>query len=176
MKFRTFRNLTVLAGIIVAVGLSGTCVYLTRGGDSQIAESGSSSNTNRVTVTSVPSTVVVPSGRAPTTAVPATSTTRPKAELRREDEMIIDFLNTEPALTDKVKDAFPYESFKVNIYRDDNSKTWTRVKVDLNRDGKDDEKWDLAAGRPHKRRVSTNDNEQYDLEYRWRGGQWVTKN
>jgi hypothetical protein len=176
MKFKTFRNLTVLVGIVVAVGLSGTCVYLSRGGDSKIAESKSSpSNTNRATATTVPVTRDVSSQRAPT-AVPATSTTHSNTELRREDEMIIEFLNTEPALTDKVKDAFPYESFKVNIYRDGNSKTWTRIKIDLNRDGKDDEKWDLAAGRPAKRRVSTNDDEQYDLEYRWRGGQWVAKN
>jgi hypothetical protein len=90
--------------------------------------------------------------------------------------MIIDLLNRQPnATTDKIKDAFPKERFKVNVYRDGNGSTWTRLKVDLDRDEKDDEKWTLANGQPDKRQVSTRDDEQYDREYRWRGGQWVEK-
>jgi hypothetical protein len=90
--------------------------------------------------------------------------------------MIIDLLNKQTTATgDKIKDAFPKERFKVNVYRDGSSSTWTRLKLDLDRDEKDDEKWTLSAGQPDKRQVSTRDDEQYDREYRWRGGQWVEK-
>ena len=101
--------------------------------------------------------------------------TQPQGGQRREDQLIMNFLATRSATTDKVKDAFPRESFKVNFYRDEGSAGWTRIKIDYDRDGKDDEKWDLQDGQPNKRRVATRDDEQYDLEYRWRNSQWVEK-
>ena len=162
MKYRTFRNLITIGGIIILVGLCGlcgTCAYF----------SPTNSNQNRNENTIVRAT--------PTPDQSPNSTPTPSnTGLRREDQMIIDLLNKQSTATsDKIKDAFPKEKFKVNIYRDGNGSTWTRLKVDLDRDEKDDEKWTLVNGQPDKRQVSTRDDGNYDREYRWRGGQWVEK-
>jgi hypothetical protein len=162
MKYRTFRNLITIGGIgvlLVLCSLCGSCGYFFSG----------NSNQNRNENSIVRSTPTPDQSPGPT---PTPSNTG----LRRVDQMIVDLLNRQTNVTsDKIKDAFPRESFKVNIYRDGNGSTWTRLKVDLDRDEKDDEKWTLAAGQPDKRQVSTNDDGQYDREYRWRGGQWVEK-
>ncbi len=158
MKYRTFRNLVTLGGIVVLLGLCGLCASCAR-----LFSSDSSRNEPPVT-------------RSTPTPAPSSTPTPSNTGLRREDQMIIDYLSRQStATTDKIKDAFPRESFKVNIYRDGSGPTWTRLKLDLDRDNKDDEKWTLANGQPDKRQVSTRDDEQYDREYRWRGGQWVEK-
>jgi hypothetical protein len=158
MKYRTFRNLVTLGGIVLLLGLCGLC-----GSCARLLGSRSPKDEPPV---------------VQTTPTPASTVTPPPSNsgLRREDQMIIDLLNRQPkAASDKIKDAFPRESFKVNIYRDGSGSTWTRLKIDLDRDNKDDEKWTLTNGQPDKRQVSTRDDEQYDREYRWRGGQWVEK-
>lgn len=153
MKYKTFRNLVTLGGVTL---LLGTC------GLSSCFFSGETPRkTERATIaTSTP------------TATPVQSNTN----ARTADQAVVEFLNRQPNATgERIKDAFPRESFKVNIYRDGNSPTWTRLKIDLDRDEKDDEKWTLANGQPDKRQVSTRDDGNYDREYRWRGAQWVEK-
>ncbi len=76
---------------------------------------------------------------------------------------------------DKVKDVFKSEPFKVNLYKEEGK---VRAKVDLDRDEKFDEKWDFdtEGGKEKvKRRVSTQDDESYDREYRLEEGRWVEK-
>ena len=161
MKYKTFRNLITIGGIVVLLGLCGLC------GSCAHLFSPRDSTTDRPPVAR---TTPTPDSSPVSTPVPSNT------GLRREDQMIIDLLNRQStAASDKIKDAFPKEKFKVNIYRDGGSSTWTRLKLDLDRDEKDDEKWTLSAGQPDKRQVSTRDDEQYDREYRWRGGQWVEK-
>lgn len=178
MKYRTFRNIALLAGAATLAGLGATCYHFA-GGDQPPA------------TRTVAGTAAAPSGAAPAAGVTAnTSTTYPAGgvapaparpvaqstgEQRREDRLILDFLAARPAATAKVTDAFPGERFKVNFYRDEGSSVWTRIKIDSDRDGKDDEKWDLKDGQLAKRRVATRDDEQYDREYRWRDSQWVEK-
>jgi hypothetical protein len=178
MKYRTFRNLVLLGGSTALAGLCATCYYFAGGNQTGHTQTvtrtaptpaGASSGAP-VTVTSQ---TQYPAGRVST--APARPTTQSPGEQRREDRLISDFLATHPATTDKVKDAFPGESFKVNFYRDEGSSVWTRIKIDSDRDGKDDEKWDLQDGQLAKRRVATRDDEQYDREYRWRNSQWVEK-
>jgi hypothetical protein len=96
------------------------------------------------------------------------------ATLRPVDKLVLEFLK-KPASGEKVKDAFPRETFKVNIYRDSGNATWNRLKIDLDRDEKDDEKWDLVDGQPAKRHVSSADDGKYDREYRWLAGRWQEK-
>ena len=160
MTYRTFRNLITIGGIVVLLGLCGLC--------------GSCAN---LFSKKSPSDMPPAARSTPTPASSPVSTPVPSnTGLRREDQMIIDLLNRQSTATsDKIKDAFPKEKFKVNIYRDGAGTTWTRLKLDLDRDEKDDEKWTLNAGQPDKRQVSTRDDGQYDREYRWRGGQWVEK-
>lgn len=72
---------------------------------------------------------------------------------------------------DKVKDAFPSASYKVNLYGEGGQVT--RLKVDLDRDEKWDEKWTLSApGQLEglKRQVSEADDEVYGREYLLEGG------
>lgn len=179
MKYRTFRNLLLVGGVTVFSGLCGTCFYFA--GSNPSSRSAAGTNPNPFIVINRPSanansqtqyTADHASSVGGTTGSPSTS----RSGQRREEQLILNFLASQPAATDKVKDAFPAESFKVNVYRDDNSPNWTRLKIDMDRDGKDDEKWDLKDGQPAKRRVATRDDEQYDREYRWRNAQWVEKN
>lgn len=158
MKYKTFRNLVGLGGGALLVSICGLSSCLL--GDKPSSKGGRIDNQ--------------PSGvsTSPTVAQsPVNSTTR------SADQAVVEFLNRQPNATgDKIKDAFPRESFKVNIYRDGSGQKWTRLKIDLDRDEKDDEKWTLDNGQPDKRQVSTRDDGNYDREYRWRGGQWVEKN
>lgn len=184
MKYRTFRNLLLLGGVTVLSSLGATCFYF---------DSGNPASSSSPVAGTVPTPSIVTTGTGGTggaitpqtqypdggahSAVATTGSSAPsRSGQRREEQLILNFLDSQSATTDKVKDAFPGESFKVNVYRDDNGPNWTRLKIDLDRDGKDDEKWDLKDGQPAKRRVATRDDEQYDREYRWRNARWVEKN
>ncbi len=157
MKYKTFRNLVTLGGVAVLLSTCGLSSWLLGNKPSQ--------NEGRVDNRPRPLSTAPTATRSPSDAAP-----------RSFDQAVVDFLTRQPGATgDKIKDAFPREYYKVNIYRDGNSPTWTRLKIDLDRDNKDDEKWTLANGQPDKRQISTRDDEQYDREYRWRGGQWVEK-
>ena len=164
MKYRTFRNLVVLGAGTTLAALGATCYQLV--GGNQTAHT-------QTVATTAPAPVAV---NNPTGSFPTAPATAPQPHgARREDQLILNFLATRAATTDKVQDAFPGERFKVNFYRDAGSTTWTRIKIDSDRDDRDDEKWDLQGGQPAKRRVATRDDEQYDREYRWRDSQWVEK-
>ncbi len=79
---------------------------------------------------------------------------------------------------EKVKDVFPGQTYKVNLFRDAGEKGINRVKIDLDRDDKWDEKWDITseAGRQEiKRQVAPADDEVYTEQYRLRDGAWVRK-
>lgn len=179
MKYRTFRNLVLLGGTAVLAGLGATLYHFAGGsqtGHTQTvtrtatAPAGAASGGGVTVNTQTPS---YPASHVSTS--PARPATQSPGEQRQQDRLILDFLATHPATTDKIKDAFPGESFKANFYRDGDSSVWTRIKIDSDRDGKDDEKWDLQDGQLAKRRVATRDDEQYDREYRWRNSQWVEK-
>jgi hypothetical protein len=183
MKYRTFRNLLLLGGATVLSGFCGTCFYYAgreQGGSISVARTVpappiATTGTGSTGDTITPRTQY-PNGGAHSAVATTGSSSSSQSGQRREEQLILNFLDSQSATTDKVKDAFPGESFKVNVYRDDNGPNWTRLKIDLDRDGKDDEKWELKDGQPAKRRVATRDDEQYDREYRWRSAQWVEKN
>jgi hypothetical protein len=70
----------------------------------------------------------------------------------------------------KKKDAVP-GSVKVNIYQDDGEPTANRAKVDLDRDGKWDEKWTFK-GTDISKKVSPGDDEDYSEAWDWDGSAW----
>jgi len=78
----------------------------------------------------------------------------------------------------KLKDPFK-SGPKANIYHDAGEPIPNRAKVDLDRDGKWDEKWNFEQtpdGLKIKRKVSTGDDDSfYDKDYRLREGKWVLK-
>jgi type II secretory pathway pseudopilin PulG len=79
----------------------------------------------------------------------------------------------------KLKDPWP-QSWKVNLYSDSKDGVVTRLKVDLDRDNKSDEKWTISREGgvlKVKRKVSSGDDDTlYDREYRLRDGKWAVKN
>lgn len=97
--------------------------------------------------------------------------------LRPMDQQILDYL-AKPATTDKVKDAFPGQTWKANIYRENGAAKFNRVKIDLNRNEKWDEKWSVETDGGQeviKRQVAPADDEKYTEEYRLKAGKWVKK-
>lgn len=177
MKYKTFRTLVAGGCATMIAGTMGACVACGYFGSSE-----PSPKRPDVTVNNPQQSGPVQSS-TPTNPQPATAPTQPAGNplaegpdgVRPLDTMIVNYLKSHPANTDKIKDAFPRERFKVNIYRDAPDTTWSRLKIDFDRDEKDDEKWTLAGGEPAKRQVSTADNGQYDKEYRWLGGKWSPK-
>jgi hypothetical protein len=75
---------------------------------------------------------------------------------------------------EKIKDATGSTPYKVNLYSDDGLR-WNRVKIDLDRDEKWDEKWTLAADGSILREVAPADDEQYSEKYQRSGDEWVPR-
>lgn len=101
---------------------------------------------------------------------------RPKGEaLRPIDRDVLDALDVGIS-GKKTKDAFANKPIKVSLYQD--ADFINRLKLDLDRDGKWDEKWTISREggvRKIKRKVAPNDDDQYTVEYRLREGVWVRK-
>jgi hypothetical protein len=148
IKFTTFRN-GVIASTVALLGGFGWLLF--KPSNAQVKP------TAPTTINANSDSVVVPVSR----------------DLRPVDRDILTYL-AQPASGNKVKDAFPNQTYKVSFYRDSGS-TWNRLKIDLNRNGKWDEKWTIENGSLNKRQVSSQDNEQYDQQYRWRGARWEIK-
>ena len=64
--------------------------------------------------------------------------------------------------------------WKVNLYQDAGKKSVNRLKIDLDGDGKWDEKWTIEDDQV-KRQVAPADDERYTEEWRLRGDVWVRK-
>ncbi len=175
MKYKTFRALMITGAGVLAIGaVAGTYA----------ACSGKSDSTASATKTSAPPAhapapstraTVPPRAASTESAPPATSAASSDASaLRPMDQKILEKLRAGFS-GDKVKDVFKSEPFKVNLYKEEGK---VRAKVDLDRDEKFDEKWDFdtEGGKEKvKRRVSTQDDESYDREYRLEEGRWVEK-
>ncbi len=72
----------------------------------------------------------------------------------------------------KKKDVSSGKPYKINVYQDDTFSTANRAKVDLDRD----DKWDIKItyGDVISRKVSSADDEDYDVEEVWNGEAWVS--
>jgi hypothetical protein len=163
MRFKTFRNLIIgglaVAGVGGIVAVSTCCKKEEKG---EVA---------KPAVTVAP--LATPTAAKPTsTPTPAAATD--ETALRPMDQQIIDYV-AKPATTDKVKDAFPTQSWKANIYREGSASKFNRVKIDLNRNEKWDEKWTLEDDGTIKRQVAPADDEKYTVEYRLQAGKWSKK-
>jgi len=110
---------------------------------------------------------------AAATASDATATDKPSV-----GEKILAWLEANRVPRSKeLIDVLPDETFRFDVVQEPNSPTWGKARLDLDRDGKFDEKWTLGGdgSRPAKRRVSTHDDGHYDREDRWRDGRWVRR-
>ena len=75
---------------------------------------------------------------------------------------------------EKIKDATSGTPYKINLYSDDRVR-WNRVKIDLDRDEKWDEKWTIAADGAIEREVAPADDEVYSETYARSGDAWVRR-
>jgi len=176
MRYKTFRTLAIV-GVALA-GAAGLYGLSRRGGDSEPAAS--------------PSAAAVPASPPVAAAAPAAGAAAPavlvapaQAEavstssdaLRPMDREIL-ARAAQGISGDKAKDAVRGRPWKVNLYQDAGQSRVNRLKVDLDRDEKWDEKWTFTTdgGREIvKRQVAPNDDEAYTLELFLEGESWRPK-
>ncbi|HKA86198.1 MAG TPA: hypothetical protein VKE22_00985 [Haliangiales bacterium] len=92
--------------------------------------------------------------------------------LRPGDQKILERIKQ--PLGDKGKNAVPESGWKVNLYQDAGKTSVNRLRIDLDGDGRWDEKWTIDGGEI-KREVAPAHDERYTEEWRLRGGVWVRK-
>jgi hypothetical protein len=120
--------------------------------------------------------ITAPAVTAP--AVTAPATTNPAADAppagteRPLDAAVLRAL-AQP-VQEKIKDATGDTPYKVNLYSDDKVR-WNRLKIDLDRDEKWDEKWTIAPDGSIEREVSPADDDQYSEKYARVGSTWVRR-
>lgn len=196
MKYTTFRNIIVAGGLVSVVG-AGLFFMRSRPGQTQPVAPVSTPAAltapepvrppvERQALPSqipsaaaqVPAQVPAPAPRAPVPAAPAkalkSTDGKEKTPLRPMDDELLRLAGSR-VTGDKVKDAIPGRSYKINLYVEGGRVV--RAKVDLNRNEKWDEKWsfEIEGGAPVvKRQVSPMDDDtNYPLKYRILNGAWV---
>lgn len=167
MKFKTFRAIAVTAVSVLVVG--GVAAGVRAAG----------MNRARVPIEKAAPQATAVQPQAPAAQTPPAQTPAEPVEgaLRPMDRDILALL-ARPMSGDKIKDAFPSRSYKVNVYKDEGYASANRLKIDLDRDEQDDEKWTIEGSGSEmtvKRQVSPRDDGNYPLEYRLLHGAWAKK-
>ena len=167
MKFKTFRIFVTL-GILAALTTGG--IFLFRGCGGNAADKEASRSPSRSTP---PRDDPPPRPEQPAPPQPAPTPTPAGdgAPARPMDQEIL-ARAAQGIGGDKVKDALPGRSWKVNLYKDAGEARVNRAKVDLDRDDKWDEKWTFAEGKVT-RQLASADDEAYDVTWTWTAGDWV---
>lgn len=189
MKYKTFRALVLGGGAVLGVATCGGLYAFSSLGERDTA--GGSAGGNAVTpaasrtpflvrqpyIGGSPTPVAAASAAPGTPAAAAAAVPAGGQALRPMDERIL-ARAAKPVSGDKVKDAFPGERWKVNLYKDAGHAGVNRLKIDLDRDEKWDEKWTFVQDGDRaevKRQIAPADDEQYSVEYRLRHGAWAPK-
>jgi hypothetical protein len=193
MKYKTFRGLVMAGGgLAVLFGCGGLAWWcgsgVMRAGEERragLAEPGAASPHTQPTSliappkpTALGARPVEAPGPSPTNAtapLPAGASEQ-GIPLRPMDRELLELAGRDIS-GDKVKDALKGRSYKVNVYKDAGEARVNRLKVDLDRDDKFDEKWTLSPARDDiRRQVSpADDDTTYTEEYRLRGEVWIRK-
>lgn len=173
MKYTTFRNLLLIGGASAVIG--GGAYACSRGTSGSSASGLPSASASA----SAPATVLVvtppdPSPAAPVTSAPTPSSSAAGNDLRPVDRDVLAWRKTATITGDKAKDVLPGKPYKVDGYKDEGKTGISRVKIDLDRDGKWDEKWDFDGDKV-KRKVAPADDENYQQEFRLDGDHWRPK-
>lgn len=172
MKFKTFRM--VMMGGLLALGAG--AYFLFSGSEPEPDSAPALPAVQEARPADVAAPAALPSGQANTLeasapqAPAASEGAAPGNGLRSVDNAIFPLLG-QPATSEKVKDAIPGAA-KVSLYHDDKSGFYNRLKIDLNRNDKWDEKWTMKQGVVVKRQVAPADDENYTEEYVPEGGGW----
>ncbi|MCX7024352.1 MAG: hypothetical protein NT080_07010 [Spirochaetes bacterium] len=171
MKYKTFRAIAITA---LVVGVGGGSVLGVRACGSRPRRDFAGSQPGAGTGQSTTST---PQPATPGPSAPQRDLAAGEQALREMDRAILDLLD-KPMSGERIKDAFPSRSYKVNVYKDSGFAQANRLKIDFDRDEKDDEKWTLEGFGPGlkvKRQVAPKDDADYSEEYRLLGGAWAPK-
>lgn len=161
MKFRTFRIVVtlVILGLLVAAG------YLFCGRHSSAAPAQAAAVAAPASQSQIPA--------APEPAPAAKPLPLTDGEVRMKIEQ---WLSLHPDRQDKMRlvDILSNEPFKATVLRfpeadakkwSNDPSQWSQVRIDLNRDGVDDEKWLLKNGGLYKREVLDRNGKSVDTEY-----------
>ncbi len=93
------------------------------------------------------------------------------AQARPVDRVVLGFRDRALG-ADRLTDVAAGSPYQVDVYQDVGHATATRVDVDLDRDARWDERVTFEPGLVL-RRVASEDDERYDLTFRWDGSGWV---
>jgi hypothetical protein len=160
MRYKTFRALTL--GGVLAVGAGGGYVLLEGRDDGP--------EPDRVTPTTTATTPATATATATAAAPPPSASDR--QPLRPIDQRILERLGT-PLADGKGKDVFAREAVKVNLYQDGAASRPNRVKIDLDRDDRWDEKWTVSADGILREVSPSDDDRTYPERWRHAGDAWV---
>jgi hypothetical protein len=107
----------------------------------------------------------------PPTPTPTPTPASDKLAMRAWDDQVLSY-HGESISGDKIKDASKGKPYKINVYKDAGHKTVNRVKVDINRNDKFDEKITFD-GSKITLEIAPADDENYTKTYHWSGTAWV---
>ena len=167
MRFKTFRSLVIVGA--VGAGAAGLYGLSRLGGGPEELPPPVERPVRRAAVERPPSTAPVEPAGAAADASPDALRPMDREILARAGKGISG---------DKAKDAIRGRAWKVNLYQDAGHSRVNRLKVDLDRDEKWDEKWTFTSDGGTdgvKRQVAPNDDESYTEEYRLDGERWRRK-
>lgn len=181
MKFKTFRMIVIAAAGAVGFGVLFGAATCCKSADKKpgVVEKPQTPPAAPQAPAAPADTTVSVAPTVATTVAPTAATTLPAGALalRPMDADILARL-AQPMSGDKVKDAFPGRSYKVNLYKEGPGARPDRLKIDLDRDDKWDEKWSIEQKDGQeviKRQVAPADDENYTEEYRLNAGAWTPK-
>lgn len=168
MKFKTFRAIVVTGVCILAAGavVAGARASASGRAVRQVAEK-----------TAPPASPPASTEVKPSAPAPQAPQAPVEGALRAMDTDILALLSR-PMSGDRIKDAFPSRSYKVNVYKDEGFASANRLKIDFDRDEQDDEKWTIegsGSAMTVKRQVSPKDDGNYPEEFRLVHGAWARK-
>ncbi len=176
MKYRTFRNLVAM-GLFLAMG--GTCYGCYAWWHSKLAEeevqraaleAERQAEAARLTAARLSAAQATTTTTTTPTSAPTASHWLSAKGLREVDTAALQALQR--PVVDKIKDAAKGKPYKINVYADDGAR-FNRVKIDLDRDEKEDESWTIFADGHIERKVSTKDNGSMDAAFRLEMSGWV---
>ena len=170
MRYKTFRTLAIVG--VVGVGAAGLYGLSRRGGSPESAAAPPAASAPAPLAVAAAEPAPIRAALAGPAQAEASSTS-PDA-FRPMDREILDRVS-QGISGDKAKDAVRGRPWKVNLYKDAGRARVNRLKIDLDRDEKWDEKWTFTSegGKDVvKRHVAPNDDEAYSLELRLEGESW----
>ena len=165
------KNFVMLGAIVVAAGIGGA--YVACSGKHKATDEEKAEKAEREPVKAAPLADAA-LAQAPVPSPPPPPPPAPSADLaaRPYDAEALAWKG-KTISGDKVKDASHGKPYKINVYKDAGGTTVSRVKIDLNRNEKWDEKISFDKDGTITLERAPADDEKYTLAYHWNGTGWI---